>query len=258
MTRSKDNLDNTDVLPHIATVGELLREARTNQNLEMAPISEKLCIAQKYLRALEDNQYETFPDRVYAYGFLKNYAKELGLNGEELFDQYQKELKRYHARNLPAAKPKMPIPAAKSWVPAIKYIVGGLFLICLVAVSVYFLTYQPPKPLPMKTVVAPVVQETPAPAPEAEEKAKGVKTSEKPIVIKAKKEVWFEIWNDDSLVLNKTLKAGESYTVLPEQEGMTLKTNQADRLTITVGGQAVKKALTKGKMVLDPNALTQR
>ena len=244
MPRTKT--EQTDILPHISSVGELLKEARISQHLEIAPIALKLCIAQKYLRALEENQYDAFPERVYAYGFLKNYAQALGLNGDDLFDQYQGELKRYRARTEQPAKPQMPIPAKKSWLPAVKYIVGGIALIVLVAVSVYFLTYQPPKPAPE------ITEEVAEPAPQDPE----VKVPT--IEIKAKKEVWFEIWDDDSLMINKTLKAGETYAILPEQIGKTLKTNQADRLSITLDGQPVKKGPTKGKLILNPETLIQK
>ena len=241
----------TDILPHIATVGEQLKDARKSQHLDMAPIALKLCIAQKYLRALEESQYDAFPERVYAYGFLKNYAQALGLDGEELFDQYQVELKRFRTREeLPIKQPKMPIPPKRSWLPAVKYIVGGVILIAIVGVSVYFLTNKAPQP------VAAVATETvAAEAQKAEEKPTEPEVKQPVIEIKAKKEVWFEIWDDDSLLINKTLKAGESYAVLPEQIGKTLKTNQADRLSITVDGKPVKKSPSKGKLVLNPETL---
>lgn len=240
--------EQTEILPHIASVGEQLKEARTSQHLEMAPIALKLCIAQKYLRALEDSQYDAFPERVYAYGFLKNYAQALGLDGEDLFDQYQSELKRHRTRTeIPVKQPKMPIPPKKSWLPAVKYIVGGVVLIGIVAVSVYFLTYQAPQAVPV------VVQETAEPQAEEQPAVPEVKAPK--IEIKAKKEVWFEIWDDDSLMINKTLKSEETYALLPEHIGKTLKTNQADRLSITIDGQPVKKGPTKGKLVLDPDTL---
>ena len=241
----------TDTLPHIASVGQQLKEARKSQHLDMAPIALKLCIAQKYLRALEEGEYDAFPERVYAYGFLKNYAQALGLDGEELFDQYQGELKRYRTRTEPVIKqPKMPIPPKKSWLPAVKYIVGGVLLIGLSAVLVYFLTYQAPRPAPIVSEQSQeaVVQEVAEAAAEPQVKGPSIE-------IKAKKEVWFEIWDDDTLVLNKTLKAGESYTLTAEQIGKTLKTNQADRLNITLDGQPVKKEIKKGKLVLDPDKL---
>ena len=42
----------------------------------------------KYLRALEDEQFELLPAETYVKGFLRNYAEYLGLDGQLYVDEY--------------------------------------------------------------------------------------------------------------------------------------------------------------------------
>ena len=42
----------------------------------------------KYLRALEDEQFEVLPAQTYVKGFLRTYAEYLGLDGQLYVDEY--------------------------------------------------------------------------------------------------------------------------------------------------------------------------
>src|SRR5690349_24078568 len=42
----------------------------------------------KYLRALEDEQFELLPAQTYVKGFLRNYAEYLGLDGQLYVDEF--------------------------------------------------------------------------------------------------------------------------------------------------------------------------
>ena len=45
-------------------------------------------IRKKYLVALEEENFDIMPGKVYVRGFLRNYARFLGVNGEDLVDLY--------------------------------------------------------------------------------------------------------------------------------------------------------------------------
>ncbi len=64
------------------TVGEILKEARREQNLTLEEAESETKIRQKYLEALEDNDWQKLPSLTYTKGFIKNYAQFLGLNLE--------------------------------------------------------------------------------------------------------------------------------------------------------------------------------
>ena len=72
-------------------VGELLRKEREKQNLSIADVEKETSISQKYLVALEKGEYESLPGDVYTKGFIRNYSKFLGINGDELLAQFASE-----------------------------------------------------------------------------------------------------------------------------------------------------------------------
>ena len=69
-------------------IGSSLREARTRQELDFAVLEERTKIRPKYLRALEDEQFDILPAPTYVKGFLRSYAEALGLDGQPFVDEY--------------------------------------------------------------------------------------------------------------------------------------------------------------------------
>jgi hypothetical protein len=69
-------------------IGNSLREARLRQALEFSEIEQATKIRGKYLRALEDEQFEMLPAQTYVKGFLRSYAEYLGLDGQLYVDEY--------------------------------------------------------------------------------------------------------------------------------------------------------------------------
>jgi cytoskeleton protein RodZ len=69
-------------------IGTSLREARLRQTLDFPEIEQATKIRAKYLRALEDEQFDLLPAQTYVKGFLRSYAEYLGLDGQLYVDEY--------------------------------------------------------------------------------------------------------------------------------------------------------------------------
>jgi cytoskeletal protein RodZ len=69
-------------------IGHVLRQAREEQGLSLEEISSSTMIPKKHLRALETEEFDVFPGEVYLKGALRQYAKELKLDPEELLNRY--------------------------------------------------------------------------------------------------------------------------------------------------------------------------
>ncbi|HEY2326176.1 MAG TPA: helix-turn-helix domain-containing protein [Gaiellaceae bacterium] len=69
-------------------IGNSLREARQRRGIEFAQAELATKIRGKYLRALEDEQFEVLPSETYVKGFLRTYADYLGLDGQLYVDEF--------------------------------------------------------------------------------------------------------------------------------------------------------------------------
>jgi cytoskeleton protein RodZ len=69
-------------------IGNSLREARLRQGLDLAEIEQATKIRSRYLRALEEEQFEMLPAQTYVKGFLKAYADHLGLDGDLYVEEF--------------------------------------------------------------------------------------------------------------------------------------------------------------------------
>ena len=58
------------------------------QGLELAELEQATKIRAKYLRALEDEEFDLLPAQTYVKGFLRSYAEYLGLDGQVYVDEY--------------------------------------------------------------------------------------------------------------------------------------------------------------------------
>lgn len=70
-------------------IGETLKNAREAKNLTLRDVEAATKIRLKYLEALESEDYSQLPGQVYAIGFLKSYAKFLGLDDSALVAEYK-------------------------------------------------------------------------------------------------------------------------------------------------------------------------
>jgi hypothetical protein len=69
-------------------IGHSLREARERQGLGYPEIELGTKIRAKYIRALEEEDFDAIPGDAYTRGFLRTYAEYLGLDGDVYVDEY--------------------------------------------------------------------------------------------------------------------------------------------------------------------------
>ncbi|MBA3454680.1 MAG: helix-turn-helix domain-containing protein [Deltaproteobacteria bacterium] len=77
-----------DVSPHTEFSGPLLRQIREAIGIELREIAEKSKIGMAYLVALEGEVWSKLPAAVYVRGFLAEYARAVGLDGERVKQTY--------------------------------------------------------------------------------------------------------------------------------------------------------------------------
>ena len=68
--------------------GVVLARARNSQGLSLAEVAEHLKITESYVRAIEESAFDDLPQAAFVRGYVRNYAKMVGLSGQQLVDDY--------------------------------------------------------------------------------------------------------------------------------------------------------------------------
>lgn len=76
-------------MPEEMTIGEILQNARLAKGYNYDQVEKSTNIRHIYLAALEANEFEKLPGEVFIKGMLRTYGNHLGLDGNELVNQYK-------------------------------------------------------------------------------------------------------------------------------------------------------------------------
>jgi len=70
------------------SVGEFFRQVRETKGLTVDEVASKTRIRTDFVRALEDGNFAKLPDQVFAKGFVRSYARSLGLDEEDAIHRF--------------------------------------------------------------------------------------------------------------------------------------------------------------------------
>jgi len=165
------------------TVGRDLRAARLRRGDEIAQVSRALKIRKDHLEALEEDRLEDLPGKTYAIGFVRSYARHLGLDTDQYVERFKQEIS---GRADEHSREPAPIhqEEGRHYLPHGWRIIAGI-VILLLGYGVWHLmapsgdssqqvppppVLNPPKPKPKpapQPIVAPPQTATPSPAADA-------------------------------------------------------------------------------------------
>jgi helix-turn-helix protein len=128
-------------------IGATLREARARQRVDIAEIEVDTKIRAKYLRALENEEWDLLPGTTYVKSFLRTYAEALGLDGRLLVEEYKLRHERLSDVELQPISPRSTQPARsrRSSRGAPRWLVISVVLAGLI-VGLYFLGSREDEP----------------------------------------------------------------------------------------------------------------
>lgn len=307
----------------LETVGYELRAARLRRGDEIAQVSRALKIRKDHLEALENDRLEDLPGTTYAIGFVRSYARHLGLDAAQFVERFKREISgrvEEQARE-PAAIHQDDRRLTHGWrlvagVVAVLLIWGGWHLLSSSSDSSQPVPpppiLNPPKqaarPAPAPVVVAPqtatpspaadtvppvtkdaeqLASATPPPAAGAKTPATqitplstaspvaapqaavpdtadtgrtyGLMNRNPRVILRLRNDAHLVVrGGDGQLLLNRDLKAGDSYQV-PNSGGASLATDNAGAVEIRLDGKTLGRAGAPQEGVpslsLDPQAL---
>ena len=114
-------------------IGATLREARERRQLTYEQVEAETKIRAKYLRALEEEEFDSLPSGTYVRGFLRAYASYLGLDGRLFVDEYASRFGTRHDDELFRRRRERPMTQRRDSSSAVL-----VALIAVVAVGVLF------------------------------------------------------------------------------------------------------------------------
>jgi cytoskeletal protein RodZ len=75
-------------------IGSQLREARMRMRIDTGEVELRTKIRAKYLRAMENEEWDLLPGEVYVRSFLRTYADFLGLDSRALLDEFRRRYEK--------------------------------------------------------------------------------------------------------------------------------------------------------------------
>ena len=117
----------------MAEIGEMLREARMRRRIDMTEVESATKIRGKYLRALENEEWDLLPGPTFVKTFLRTYAEYLGLDPRLLVEEYRQRYER------PSTQDLTPFSAARPRGRARRRRVSGLAPLLVIVVCVMVL-----------------------------------------------------------------------------------------------------------------------
>lgn len=76
------------------SVGLLLKQARENQKITLTQVQKNTRIRLHLLHAIESENWNAFPSKIYVEGVIKSYAKYLGLSPEKILAFFRRDYEK--------------------------------------------------------------------------------------------------------------------------------------------------------------------
>jgi cytoskeleton protein RodZ len=78
------------------SIGEFFRQVRETKGLTIDEVASKTRIRTDFVKALEDGNFAKLPDQVFARGFVRSYARSLGLDEEDAIHRFAQSAGTYY------------------------------------------------------------------------------------------------------------------------------------------------------------------
>lgn len=249
----------------LASFGEELRREREIRGISLKEIADATKISKRFLDALERNDHKTLPAPVFTRGFVREYARYVGLNSEEMVNRYNfasanddriekpPQVEKY-AKTPP--KDISPKPAPKRGIPpAYAKINTNAILLVLIVVALAGVAYwaiqnkrradatEAAASIPIATPKAAV----PPPAPVAEQKPPDDSTLR--LGVEALANSWVTLEADGKTAFNDEMLRGDRKEFEAKDAFRFRTIGNAAGLKLTINGTPVPELGEVGEVI---------
>jgi cytoskeletal protein RodZ len=227
--------------------GSWLRRQRELRQVTLREIADTTKISIRYLEALEDERFDVLPAPVFAKGFLREYARYVGLDPDEVVNTYLTAQSRAEPEEEAepwASQNKRP---SLEWTSGLLLALAAVVILALVALLAFYAERSGEAPPPVPPTVA-----RPQPAPPPEPVATPSPVVQAPLVVTMDfaEDCWVEAKVDGQRRLSELHVQGESLT-LEADEMVVLTLGNARGVRIEVNGREYELEVRGGRIARD-------
>jgi len=251
----------------LASFGEELRREREIRGISLKEISDATKISKRFLDSLERNDHRALPAPVFTRGFVREYARYVGLNAEDMVNRYNyaasqddriekpPRIEKYPqtpVRDItPRPKPKRGIPSSFARVDR-NATVLVVIAFALIAVAWWAVKHKlierelggEPANVPVTAAKPVVVAPAPVPAP-----ARPADDSKLRMEIEATGSSWVTLQADGKRVLNEELTPGQRRNFEAADKFSFVTIGNAAGITLRLNGIAIPPLGDEGEVV---------
>ena len=259
--------------PHseLASFGEELRREREIRGISLKEIADATKISKRFLDAIERNDHKTLPAPVFTRGFVREYARYLGLNTEDIVNRYNYAAvgddrieKSAHLERLTHPEPEpvvQPLRPKRGLPPAFMRIDKSFFIIVaiiagLVAISYWAIKNKQRQSMETPVVPAPVSSGAPVSAP-AQPKAADTTTANPLVptdgslrlVVEIVDDSYIDLEVDGKNVFKDVMKTGDRQVYDAKEQFRFRTVGNAAGLALTLNGVRLPALGRDGQVV---------
>lgn len=131
---------------NLEELGRFIRETREKKKLSLQDLHENTKIRVLYLKAIEEGNFNIIPGVVYLKGFLRNIARELNIDFNELLETYSEAIEAFEAESDSHIYDEAVVYESKSQIKRKRWLKSLFWIIlaigALAAGAYYYLNYM--------------------------------------------------------------------------------------------------------------------
>jgi cytoskeletal protein RodZ len=251
--------------------------------LDLESIAQETKISVRMLELIEGDQFHKLPGGVFAKSFVRQYARAIGLDEEELVRELERNLEPAaeppsHPQEIRKPQPQIRIPRVAQWSGGVSRFESGsslpslgLMVLVMLACSAAYTWWQRPRQTPAKPTPAQIAQRQGAaqpsptapetvgsmptsvlsapgtPAPQTMPAASSADAGGLTIALTAEEATWVRATANGKIVFSGILQPNESKS-LSAAEPMILRIGNAGGLAISLNGKSIPAVGPRGQV----------
>ncbi len=233
------------------TLGEKLRQAREARGISISEVAEQTRISSHYLSSIENDDYKTLPGGIFNKGFVKSYAKYVGLDENEVLQDYSKVVAETEDEDIEHALSYRPEVltddrAMSSMLPTLVF--AGIILALMTGGILFVVNYlqnQQDQPLARATPTPAIANPTPDASQVASNIVQPPLADKINVELKAVSEAVWTSYSVDGAPKTQTLSPDES---------VTLQANNSFKLSYSKAKLPNLQIVLNGKQINPPTS----